>query len=195
MLIGKIKEIKFLKKLIGRTMPTYKYGHSGRKLENIFEDDYGITVNRKAGPDNEMFGIEYKTRDLDATSPQTIGSMSVRDIIQTKYEDSDIFKKFQQQVRVKTKDNIIVEADLYDFRSAHIQDNIKAAYEYARAQLTANPTLQATKTGPLNVGHWGYFENTSDTDNTRSFRVSQSGMDHYEAMTKANFNGIFDYGN
>ena len=195
MSIGIIKEIKFLKKLIGRTLPTNKYGKAGRALEDMLEIDFGIIVNRGPGPDDLFYSIDYKTRDLDATSAQTIATMKVSDIIKTPYEKSAVFKKFQRQVRVKTKNNIIVSAELYDFRSAHIQDNIKKAYEYAQGQLAADLNIQITKSGPFSTGHWGYFENSNNRENSRSFRVSQSGMDQYESMTKANFNGIFDYGN
>ena len=187
--------IKFLKKLIGRQLPDKHFGKAGRALEDILEDDFGITVNRGTGPDNPMFGIEYKTRDLDSTSAQTIASMSVSDIIKTPYRESVIFKKFQQQIRVKTKNTIIVEAELYDFRPEHIQDKIESAYEHARAQLVKNKDLQITLSGPDSVGRWGYFENSNNRENIRSFRVSQSCMDDYESMAKTNFTNIFDYGN
>ena len=193
MLIGKIKEIKFLKKLIGKELPNKDFGEAGRATENMFEDDYNVIINRGKGCDIKEYGIDIKTRDLDSVSPQTIATMQVSEIISTPYEQSAVFEKFQQQIRVKTKNNIIVSAELYDFRSAHIQDNVKQAYEYAQTQLTADPYIQITKVGPLGIGHWGYFENSNKRENSRAFRVSQKTMDQYEAMTKANFNGIFDY--
>lgn len=195
MLIGKIKEVKFLPDLIGKELPSKYFGKAGRALEDLLEEDYGVTVNRGKGPDSLKFGIDFKTRDLDSTSPQTVATMSVDDIIKTPYRKSDVFKKFQQQIRVKTKDNVIVEADLYDFRPEHIQEKIEAAYEYARAQLTKNKNLQITKSGPDSVGYWGYFENTNNRENSRSFRINPNGMEDYENMAKSNFTNIFDYGN
>jgi hypothetical protein len=195
MLVGKIKEVKFLPDLIGKKLPPKDFGQAGRALEDMFEQDYGITVNRRKGPDNRMFGIEYKTRDLDSTSPQTVATMNVEDIIKTPYRESEVFKKFQQQIRVKTKDNIIVEADLYDFRPPHIQEKIEAAYENARAQFSKNKDLQITKSGPESIGYWGYFENTSNRESSRSFRISPNAMEDYENMAKSNFTNIFDYGN
>ena len=108
MLIGKIKEVKFLSDLIGKTLPTKHFGKAGRALENMFEQDYGITVNRGKGPDSRIFGIDFKTRDLDSVSPQTIASMSVSDIIKTPYRESNVFEKFQQQIRIKTKNNVVL---------------------------------------------------------------------------------------
>jgi hypothetical protein len=194
MLVGKIKEVKFLPNLIGKKLPCKDFGQAGRALEDMLEQDYGITVNRGKGPDNPMFGIEYKTRDLDSTSPQTVATMRVDDIIKTPYRGSEVFKKFQQQIRIKTKDNIIVKADLYNFRPQHIQEKIEAAYEYARAQLTKNKDLQITKSGPDSVGYWGYFENTNNRENSRSFRINPNGMKDYENMATSNFINIFDYG-
>lgn len=194
MLIGKIKEVKFLKDLIGRELPPKDFGQAGRAFEDILESEYGITVNRGAGADNPMFGIEYKTRDLDSTSPQTIGSMNVTEIISTEYKDSTIYKKFQQQIRIKTKNSIIVEADLYDFSPKFIQDKIEAAYEYARSQIIKNSAIRATIAGPDGIGHWGYFETANNRENTRSFRISNAGMRELEAMASSTFSNIFDYG-
>ena len=193
MLIGKIKEVKFLPDLIGKKLPNKDFGQAGRAFEDMLEKDYKITVNRGKGPDNPMFGIDYKTRDLDSVSPQTVASMSVDDIIKTPYRESEVFKKFQQQIRIKTKNNTIVEADLYDFRARHIQEKMEAAYEYARSQIIKNKTIRATVSGPDGIGYWGYFENSNNRENTRSFRVNPSGMDDYETMSKSTFASIFDY--
>jgi len=195
MLVGKIKEVKFLPDLIGKTLPNKDFGQAGRAFEDMLEKDYGITVNRGKGPDSPMFGIDYKTRDLDSTSPQTVASMKVNDIINTPYRESEVFKKFQQQIRIKTKNNVIVKAEFFDFRSEHIQDNIEAAYEHARSQIIKNEVYRTTKSGPDSIGYWGYFEKCTQRKNTYSFRINQSGMDDYEKMTKNNFTNIFDYGN
>ena len=194
MLVGKIKEVKFLPDLIGKTLPSKDFGRAGRALEDMFEEIYGITVNRGPGADSLIFGIEYKTRDLDSIRPQTVATMSVDEIIKTPYRKSNVFKKFQQQIRIKTKDNIIVEADLYDFRAAHIQEKIETAYEYARVQLIKDKTIRATISGPDGIGYWGYFENTNNRENSRAFRINPNGMDDYENMAKSTFANIFDYG-
>jgi hypothetical protein len=191
MLNGKIKKVKFLPDLIGKKLPNKDFGQAGRAIEDIFEDEYGVTINRGAGPDSPMFGIDIKSRDLDSVSPQTVATMSVNDIIQTPYRQSAVFEKFQQQIRIKTRNNTIVEADLYDFRPSYIQEKIESAYEYARAQLIKNPYLRATTSGPDGIGRWGYFENTNNRENSRSFRINPSGMDDYEKMAKSNFTNIF----
>jgi len=194
MLVGKIKKVKFLPDLIGKRLPSKDFGRAGRALEDMLEEIYGITVNRGPGADSLIFGIEYKTRDLDSVSPQTVATMSVDDIIKTPYRKSNVFKKFQQQIRIKTKDNIIVEADLYDFRSSHIQEKIETAYEHARAQLKKDKTIRATISGPDGIGYWGYFENVNNQKNSRSFRINPNGMNDYENMANSTFSNIFDYG-
>jgi hypothetical protein len=194
MLKPKIKKLKFLRHLIGRKLPSHHFGEAGRAFEDILEEDFGITVNRGSGPDDPLFGIEYKTRDLSAVSPQTIASMTVKDIIATPYRESAIFKKFQQQIRVKTRDRTIVEADLYDFSSSQIQDLIERAYEYARQQLIKDNSLERTSSGPDNIGYWGYFEATNKSSpDIRAFRINPAGMNDYETMAKSTFNNIFDY--
>jgi hypothetical protein len=193
MSIGKLKEVKFLKDLIGRKLPSNMFGAAGREFENILESDYNVNINRGEGPDDLMFGVEFKTRDLDAISPQTVGTMKTSDIVKTPYKESLIFKKFQQQIRIKTKNNVIVEADLYDFRPKHIQEKIEEAYEYARGQLIKDSHLRATLSGPDSTGYWGYFENSNNRENSQSFRINLSGMNDYETMAKSTFTQIFDY--
>jgi len=195
MLKPKIKQLKFIRHLIGRKLPTHQFGEAGRAFENMLEEDFGINVNRGVGPDDPFFGIEYKTRDLSSVSPQTIASMSVKDIIATPYRQSAVFKKFQKQLRVKTKDQTIVEADLYDFSSSQIQDLVERAYEYARQQLIKDNSLERTSSGPDGTGYWGYFEATNKASpDTRAFRVNPAGMEDYETMAKSTFGNIFDYG-
>lgn len=191
----KVTEIKFLNTLIGRKLPTNQFGYAGREFENMLERDYGVKVNRGAGADSLLFGIEFKTRDLDATSPQTIATMTVKQIKATPYRQSAIFKKFQQQLRIKTKDNTIVEADLYDFTPDQIQEVIERAYEHARAQLIANDTLIRTASGSEGIGYWGYFEATNkSSSDSRSFRINPNAMDDYEAMARSTFKNLFEYG-
>lgn len=191
----KFKEIKILKDLIGRKLPPYQFGQAGRAFEDIMEEDYGVQVNRSTGVDDPRFKIEYKTRDLDAVSPQTVATMSVEEIIATPYYQSAIFKKFQQQIRIKTRNMTIVEAELYDFSPKQIQEVIGRAYEHARAQLTANPSLIRTASGNEGTGYWGYFEATNKSSpNSRSFRINPNAMDDYEDMATSTFNNIFEYG-
>jgi hypothetical protein len=185
---AKIKKLKITGHLIGIKLPTNIDGHAGRELENILSDA-GIKINKGQGPDIVDWGIEVKSRKKSATSPQTITSMSPTDIINTPYKDSNVFKKFQQQLRVKTNDdNVIVDAELYDFDKPQIQELIEEAYEHARKIITDNPAVGYT---PY-VGHWGYFEQTKENSGSYDFRVSDTMMKKLEAMTKSTFNQHFE---
>jgi hypothetical protein len=116
--------------------------------------------------------------------------MSVNDIIKTPYKDSNVYKKCQQQLRIKTDDdNYITEAELFDFDQPQIQELIETAYENGRMILTQNKNIGYT---PY-TGYWGYFEQTKkDRENTYDFRVSNSDMESLERMAKSNFKHMFE---
>lgn len=188
--MNKPKIIAIKKDWCGITLPTNQNGHAGRSFEQKMIAD-GYDLNTGKGPDGgDNFDFEVKTRDKDATSPLTTGTMLESEIIKTDYKDSVIYKKLQQQFRVKTKDNIIVDNDVYDFSKPQIQELLEEAYETSRSNL---------KLGYINNGntatgtYWGYFEKKRDTNNSWQFRHSDRAMKKLEAMAKSTFNSIFDY--
>lgn len=184
----KVKNLKVSQKLIGQVLPTNQNGHAGRALEKLLEAA-DIPINRGAGPDILYYGLEVKTREITATSAQTVTAMYAEDIINTPYELSPVYAKFQQQFRVKTNNGVIVEADVYDFDQPQIQELIKEAYEHARAIITKNPSIGYT---PY-TGYWGYFEQTKKlTSEAYDFRFSDSQMDALEAMAKSTFINLFE---
>lgn len=184
----KVKTFKPALKLIGKVVPDNKNGHAGRYIEKLLEEA-GVPINRGRGPDIEIIGLEVKTRDLDATSPQTIADMSVEDIINTSYRNSHVFKKFQQQLRIYTKNNVIVSAEVYDFSPPHIQELIEHAYDHAKAQLIKNPELTRT----AYTGKYGYFERVSPHRKSLSFRLSNDDMATLEGMAKSEYKNLFEY--
>ena len=121
-------KVKTLKKanLVGIEVPGNIGGYAGRYVEEILEQR-GYRIDQGQGCDMPSLNIEVKTRDLDATSPQTIGTMSVIDIIETDYEDSPICEKIQQQYRIKTRNGVIVENKIYDFSDPYIQELSKVS--------------------------------------------------------------------
>jgi homoserine dehydrogenase len=185
---SKVIKMKLINQLIGVKLPTNIDGHAGRALEKILESA-GIKINRGAGPDILIWGIEVKTRKKSATSPQTIASMSPDDIISTSYYRSNVYKKFQQQLRIKTDDNdVIIEADLYDFDQPQIQQLIAEAYEHGRKLISQNKNIKYT---PYE-GYWGYFEQTKPGSDCYDFRVSDSAMESLERMAKSTFTKHFE---
>ena len=182
----KVRIFKPAQALIGQTVPTNQHGHAGRFVETLLES-MGVEVNKGHGPDFLDYGLELKTRDIDATSAQTIADMSEEDIINTDYKDSHVFKKFQQQLRVYTKHNIIISADVYDFSHSTIQDLIERAYNHARNQLKQCSNLNRTEY----KGFYGYFERVDPNRNTLSFRLAKSDMETLEGMAKSTYKNLF----
>lgn len=189
--IAKVKEFKLSKKLLGHKLPTNMDGHAGRALEKLLES-YGVPISQGPVADIEIYGLEVKTRKLTATSAQTVATMNIQDIIDTPYKKSIVYYKLQQQLRIKTnEDDVIVEAEVYDFDQPQIQDKIEQGYEHARKIITNTPNIGYT---PYN-GYWGYFEQCHKGSKSYSFRFSGPDMDALETMTKTTFGSLFEFGN
>lgn len=182
----RVTKLKSVDQLIGTKLPTNQNGHAGRAAEDLLEQ-LGFSINRGHGPDIIQLGVEVKTRDVDATSPQTIADMHPDDIMTTPYRQSHVFEKFQQQLRIYTRDDIIISAEIYDFSMPAIQTLIEDAYEHARKQITANVLLERTEY----KGYYGYFERASKKRKTLSFRLSKDDMASLEGMAKSTYKYLF----
>lgn len=182
----KIKQIKAAAKLIGQTLPTNQHGHAARYTEDFLKAE-GHNLNRGHGVDLPDLGIEVKNRETTAVSPQTVAGMTVDEIINTEYEDSLVYQKFQKQLRVYTTNGVVVSANVVDFDQWTVQTRMKEAYNHARRQLIANPHLERTKV----KGQIGYFERTKD-HNDLSFRMSSNNMTKLETMTNSTAGRLFE---
>ena len=178
----KLKSVKTT--LVGKKVPTRFDGHAGRAIEHMLEAD-GFIINRRAVKDNPYF--EVKSRDLDATSAQTIGSMTLDSIKITAYKDSPIYEKTQQQLRVKTQHNVIVSTELYDFSGWNTQSVLEQAYELARQRI-----INGDCNNYIYGGKFGYFERTNKDTNLWEFRLNDGAFRKLEAMSKSNFNKLFE---
>lgn len=185
---AKLTKLNLCRHLIGIRLGTNQHGHAGRALEDLLEN-WGVPINRGAGPDILVFGCEIKTRDRWAVSPQTIADMNIQDIKTCAYAESHVRAKFQQQLRVYTEDEIITHADIYDFNRPEIQRLIAEAYEHARQQLINNPSLARTSA----VGFYGYFERKANSNTSYSFRLNPADMVMLENMACSNFHQLFEY--
>ena len=184
-------KVKKLKKdnLVGKTVPTNKNGHAGRTIEDLLEKQ-GYNINRRgAVPDMQELNVEVKTRDLDATSPQTVGTMLLDDIKITPYPMSSIAGKLKQQLRVKTKDQVVVESRIWDFSDPYIQSLIKTSYEAAQQKIIAG-----CRDKYIPGGDYGYFEKCTNSNESYAWRMSQTMMDKLETMSgnSPTFNAIFE---
>jgi hypothetical protein len=172
--------------LIGKKLPTNHGGHAGRAFENLLES-MGVPINRGPGCDWKLYNLEFKTRDIDATSPQTVATMTPKDITTTAYKDSIVFEKIQQQLRVYTRDQIIVDVRIHDFSAEHIQKLLETAYNNGQAQI-----ILGTAGDYVYGNEYGYFERTNPRSNSYSFRINQGAFDKLEAMAASTYATLFE---
>lgn len=180
----KVKNLKLKTSLVGKAVPDKKDGQAGRYIEDLLEDA-GFIINRSATTDNPFF--EVKSRDLDSTSPQTVGGMTLDNIKVTEWEDSPIYEKIQQQYRVKTQNNVVVESEVYDFSGWAAQSLLKEAYEAGRTQI-----IKGNTNNYIYGSKYGYFERTNKDSTTWCFRINHGAMQQLEALAKSTFDSLFE---
>lgn len=189
--------------LVGMVVPEQCYGNIGNLVEDEMEK-LGYTINRGKGADLLAIGVEIKTRGLEATSAQSVSSMTSSDIETTSYKNSIIFKKFQQQFRVhhaKKLDGstVIVSAKMYNFAYPKIQDAVEAAYEAGRTAMVDQLTNCDGKcddyirgTLPNGLPACGYWER-KENSNSFDFRFPTVVMEQFEEIAINSSNKLFDF--
>jgi len=183
--MAKIKQVKHL---VGRTVPPKTNGAAGRAIEEMMEAQGWPMDRHGPGVDVPAHGFEVKSRDVDSTSAQNIGKMLPEDIKVTPYSESPIHDKIQQQLRVKTQNQVIVSADMYDFTNPFIQQKIEESYEAARAKIIAGDDSNYIYGGP-----YGIFERTSPkTSRSYDFRLTDGAMTKLENMSTSTFKDLFE---
>jgi len=181
---------------VGTRIPmTQKHGNVGRCIESMLEA-FGNRVSRNRGVDLPVDGIEVKTRNESAVSPQTIGSMSHQSIVDTPWHQSSIKEKIQKQYRIKYKESldhlnesIVTSEQVYDFSCPEIQDKLEEAYEFGRNHLSQFRPGNGPNCTPTS-GQWGYFE--QQADGQYQFRVADKTMKKMESIASSHLNGIFE---
>ena len=191
----KIKTLKIAEQLIGQTLPPTYGGASGRGLE-LLMISLGIPLQNGSGADWKLFGLEVKSRNLEATSPQTIGTILPENMMVTDWTNSSVAEKFQQQFRVHTRNNIIVSARVYDFSPKFIQDKLSKAWDILKDCVELELVAQAndpTHELPLYIPgtRYGYLERQ---ENIRSyhFRMSSVAMEELEGMALSTLSSLFE---
>jgi len=189
--------------LVGMIVPEQCYGNIGKLVEDEMEK-LGYDINRGKGADLLAIGVEIKTRGLEATSAQSISSMTSLDIVRTSYNDSVIFKKFQQQFRVHHSKKIdgstvIVSAKMYNFALPKIQDAVKEAYETGRSVMAdqmkncdgqCDDYIRGTLSNGLAAcGYWERKENSNSFD----FRFPTTVMEQFEEIAINSSNKLFEF--
>ena len=183
---------KATKTLVGMRVPKQKNGNVGILVQDTMYND-GYPIDTQARVDLPDWAVEVKAQTAEATSPQSIGSMTVGDIINTPYQSSPIKEKFQQQFRVTHSDTFreVTSAKIYDFSDPYIQQLIEKGYESGRAifaELQKNDNEYPKYVRGDNTDF--YWEKKES--NSYAFRASRSAMKDYEAMATSTFNSLFE---
>lgn len=181
-------KIKQVKNLVGQPVPPKTHGAAGRAIEKMMEAQGWPMDRHGQGVDVPAYGFEVKSRDIGSTSAQNIGKMLPEDIKVTPYSKSPVHDKVQQQLRVKTQDQVIVSADMYDFTNPFIQQKLEESYEAGRAKIIAGDDSNYIYGGP-----YGIFERTSpETSRSYEFRLTDSAMQKLENMATSTFKDLFE---
>jgi len=183
-----MKVKKITTSLVGTTVPSHINGQAGRYIENYIKDEGWPVDTRSSGPDVPQFQLEIKSRNRAAVSHHTVGSMLAKDIVATDYRSTVICQKLQQQFRVTTQDQVVVDATVYDFSDAKIQKIFQDGYEKCREALTKNCQDHYIR------GNDFCFMETRPGTSSYKFRIFKNKMTVLEgmAMRSSQFNRLFE---
>ena len=169
---------------VGTEVPErQRYGNVGRWAESVMRSN-GHSINTGAGCDMPGIGVEIKTRKIESTSPHSMGSMRIEDIIATPYEHSLVFEKVQQQYRIHYSDEgqVVVDSYVYDFSETYIQDKIREAYELGRKQIAQNE-IDGFHPTYVRGSEYGQFE-IKNSCSSYEFRIPNGSMKKIERVAK-----------
>jgi hypothetical protein len=188
----KIRSIKGLP--TGTPIPMKQHnGNVGRKVEEMYKDR-GFNTS-KGTVDLPDYGIEIKTRKNSTTASNTIGSMTIQDIIDTPYKKTTIYQKLQKQQRIKYDDAIdiyghstVTSDKTYDFSDPYIQDKLEKDYEILRSKI-----ISGCRNKEIKASGWAWLDGYSCTGSYR-FRIPHNTMIDMETIssTAKSFNRHFD---
>jgi hypothetical protein len=171
-------------------------GSMGIAIEKAMEEQ-GFKIS-KGTIDIEEYQLEIKTRKKSSSSPHTVGTMTLKDIIDTPWDQTPFKQKLQNQFRVTIDDEI---GRVCDQRVVHLSDDpdiqkeLEKSYENARTILTEryNATGQIPKGTIKNSDDIGLLEHRSGSQ--YAYRITDSGMKRFINManTAPVFNSLFSY--
>ena len=179
---------------VGTEVPErQQYGNVGYWVQEQLEE-HGYKINTGSGPDLLEYGVEVKSRKIESSSPHTVGSSRIEDIIVTPYDQSVIKDKFQTQYRVKYSDEgqVVTEEGIYDLTDEYIQDRVREAYEAGRKKIAQNE-LNGYHPPYVKGTEWGNFEITDSCGSYR-FRIPDHAMKKIEKISRNSglFGNLFE---
>lgn len=181
------------KALKGLKVPKEKYGNVGELVQvKMVSVGYHLSPNNE--PDIPKLNTEIKSETHGSVSAQTVGAMSVCDIINTSFQDSPVRSKIQQQFRVKHNQTFleITSAKMYDFRHKEIQDSLEYSYESTREIFASYSDKSFIPDYVRGKDAECYWERKKG--NSFAFRIPKNTMQKFEtiANTSEAFNKLFD---
>lgn len=178
--------------LVGMRVPKQKNGNVGHLVEDTMYND-GYPIDKQARVDLPDWEVEVKAQTLEATSAQSVGSMTVDDIINTPYQSSPIKEKFQQQFRVTHSDIFreVTSAKIYDFSDPYIQQLIEKDYEAGRAIFAELQKNNDSYPNYIRGANTDFYWEKKES-NSYAFRASRSAMKGFEGMATSTFNSLFE---
>lgn len=175
--------------LLGEIVPPTANGAAGNYLHELLGKKYKHPVNKGAGADYVSLRVEVKSRDVDATSPVTIGRMSAGNIINTEYQKSHLREKTQNIRFIKHRDQVVVEDYVLNTDKFLIQQDLENIYNLLRDRLRAG-LRQVYVTMPNGFFQW----ETKDFD-IYELRIKGSKLRAFEQAAKSTIDQYFQFTN
>lgn len=185
----KLKSVKT--SLIGKQMPRDDAAR-GVFIHNYLQSE-GWPYNPGPGADCQKYGVEFKSRRINAVSGHTIGTMNFYDLCTVPFRDSLVAEKLQYQIRVTVDANSIVTAvDVYDFTPEFIQDMVKKGYD--EIQTKAKNLAVTCELPKLIYGTQYCYAELRKNSESYKIRLSKKAMDNIINASTSTFRDIIIYG-
>lgn len=184
-----VKKLKI--QLVGKEFSGRDNGDIGRAIHDEYQTQ-GFTVNNGAGADLDLGAcgkVEIKSRDVNATSPHSVGKVSTLELKTRTFENSSIHEKLQVQHRVKHDNGLVIGEKIYDFSHPLIQTLFDQAWNTAQYNICNNINCNDYYVAGT---EYGYFERTA-LDTSWTFRIHDGAMRKLEKMASSTLSSLFDF--
>jgi len=173
----------------GHVIPLVQsYGNIGRYVENYLASK-GYKINKGFGIDLVGLKLEIKTRDINATSAQTVTSLSLPNLLNYDWQRGPARHKITRQYRVlykqlDSKSSIVVESGVFDFTKSGIPSILESDFDINRRYFIDYVEKHGEYPKYVNQGSgWLFLERTTENE-VWQVRITNRNMNKLEAMTK-----------
>jgi hypothetical protein len=167
---------------------TEKHGNIGRWVEDELQMQ-GFRVNRGFGVDLPDYDLELKTRNINATSAQTITTCTTRLLLAHEWDTSPVSRKMKRQYRVlyKQRDqnsSVVVESGVFDFTKSDIQSILANDFNKNRLFVAQFYLQHGHYPTYVHAGNGFVKFERSETRDAYQIRIPPRKMNKLERMTK-----------